>query len=172
MPEYRFASGGVPVFKQHKDADAKVIGEALAKISAAQRGRLKAEHVVDAARPTAHPLHRFFEWRDKVAAEAFRREQARSLIRAIEIVREDDEEGTAPAFVSITADDGRSYRSMEEVLTNVSLQLAVLKAAERDLRNFEKRYRELLDICDLVRSARERLGKRIAGTQDESRPSA
>lgn len=42
--------------------------------------RLRAQHVVDAARPSTSPLHGRFEWRDDVAAERYRLDQAGRLI--------------------------------------------------------------------------------------------
>lgn len=42
---------------------------------------LRPQHVVDAARPAESPLHAHFEWRDDIAAERYRIEQAKGLIR-------------------------------------------------------------------------------------------
>jgi len=46
-----------------------------------RRGRLTPEEVVDEARDPDSPLHRYFEWDDSAAAEAWRLNQARSMIR-------------------------------------------------------------------------------------------
>jgi hypothetical protein len=173
---YQFSRGGVPVHKHSKDDDPAVIGGELDKIAAAHDGRLQAADVVEAANPAGHPLHRHFEWRNNVAAQMWRQEQARSLIRSIEVVMDDNggEERTAPAYVSVV-DSGRSYRAIREVLTSSKLQLSMLVQAERDLRNWQNRYRELTDICEVVREARGRLAERIAKQQQnehESRPTA
>lgn len=172
MPTFAFNGRVLPIFSNRKDADPQEIGEQLEIIAKAHKGRLTPLDVVTAAKPTAHPLHKHFEWRDKVAAEAFRRDQARGMIRSIHIVREDEQDspdGNPPAFLSI-ADNGFSYRTVSDVLKSPALQLQVLKQAERDLRAFERRYRQLVDICDLVRGARERLSSRIS--EVESRPEA
>ncbi len=47
-------------------------------------GRLRPSAVVEAARPSDSPLHDLFEWDDRVAASAFRLEQARGIIRTVE----------------------------------------------------------------------------------------
>ena len=51
----------------------------------AKEGRLEADAVVRDAEDEDSPLHEVFEWDDKVAAHAYRVEQARSLIRTITI---------------------------------------------------------------------------------------
>lgn len=155
-----------------KKADPQKIGEALEKIGGID-GEVRPEAVVEAARPRRHVLHPFFEWRDDVAAEAYRLDQARRIVRCIRVVDEDD---AAPrmAYVSITdSSQGRRYVPTSTLIDNVQLQLEVLRQAEVDLRAWERRYRELSDICDLVRIARERLQDRrrdLGG--DDDRPSA
>ena len=49
-----------------------------------RKGRLLARDVLDAARDPSSPLHGCFEWDDGRAAEAYRLEQARELIRSIQ----------------------------------------------------------------------------------------
>jgi len=148
------------------DADPQIIGEELSKISLAVKGHLKPKNVVEAASNRRNVLHKFFEWDDKLAAHGYRIDQARILIRAITIQDTTSDNPPRRAFLSI-AEDGHSYRSINEVLTSETLQLAVLVAAEKDLRAFESRYAELLDICELVRGARQRLARRISRTKQE-----
>lgn len=50
-----------------------------------REGRLRPADVVDAARPADSPLHSHFEWDDGAAAERYRLNQARTLIRSITI---------------------------------------------------------------------------------------
>ena len=42
----------------------------------------------------------------------------------------------------------------------------IVAQAERDLISFETRYKNLTDICDLIRQARERLAVRRQAGQD------
>jgi hypothetical protein len=150
--------------KAAKKANPQVIGEALAKIAEQQGGRLTPEAVVEAARSPRHPLHKHFEWDDQAAAAAFRLDQARGIIRIVRVEDDDAPEGCVRAFLSV-ADKGTAYRGVQEVRTSVSLQTLVLRQAERDLEAFERRYRELTEICDLVRVAREALSDRLARTE-------
>lgn len=167
---YTFKEGPIPL-KNAKEADPQRIGEALAEIAAATDGHLTPRATVDAARDPRSALHPHFEWDDAAAAEAYRLDQARELIRMIRI-EDDNQENDPPAFLSVNEGKaGVSYRTYGDVLGSVTLQDAVLKAAERDLKAFEDRYRRLEDICNIVREARERIAAR-RGSKIESRASA
>lgn len=61
------------------------IALALAAIAATNGGKITPDQVVEAARDPASPLHDSFEWDDTVAAIAHRQDQARTLIRSVEI---------------------------------------------------------------------------------------
>ncbi len=157
---YSFREGPLPI-KNAKDADPQRIGEALAEIDA----------TVAAARDPHNALHPYFEWDDQMAADAYRLDQARGLIRLIRI-EDDTQENDPPAFFSVSEGKaGVSYRTHADVLGSLTLQDAVLRAAERDLKAFEDRYKRLEDICEIVHAARERIAARRA-SQIETRPSA
>lgn len=158
MIKYAFRDDGGPVILKNFDkANPQVIGETLAKIAATNEGRLSAPAVVKAASSKSSPLHPHFEWNDKIAANHFRVDQARSLIRLIRELPADGKE-PRPAYISI-ADQGTAYRSSEEVVTSLELQLIVLKQAERDLQAWERRYSMLREICELVTAAREKIAE-------------
>lgn len=157
MIKYVFKEAPIAIRKADK-ADPQKIGEALAKISEDHSGRLTPEAVVNAARSNKSPLHAHFEWNDAVAAQAFRLDQARSIIRLIRVEDETTSE-PQPAFISI-ADNGVAYRTRQEVVGSRELQLIVLQQAERDLKAFERRYHMLNDVCDLVRTAREGVARK------------
>lgn len=57
----------------------------LEKIKRKNFGNLTAELIVSASRSKEHPLHDFFNWDDKAAAELYRNKQARDLLRGIEV---------------------------------------------------------------------------------------
>ena len=159
MIRYAFKSDEVLTIKAAGKADPQKIGEALAKITDDNKGHLTPHAVVETARNPRHVLHRHFEWDNKKAAESFRLDQARSLVRSIH-VEADTETGTARAFLSVRDTDGVSYRGLSDVLKSHDLQQRVLNQAEKDLIAFEARYRSLEDVCALVRAARERLSER------------
>lgn len=150
----------VLTIKAADKADPQKIGEALAKISEAGAGELTPANVVEAARAPRHILHRHFEWDDAKAASSFRIEQARSIIQSIRVEDADADEGSTRAFVSVTAKGGTSYRTVSDVRNSADLQVLVLAQAERDLESFQRRYRELGEICSIVRTAQEAVKER------------
>lgn len=160
MVQYIFHEDEPLKIKNAKMAQAQVIGDALDEIRLARGGELQPMNVVDAARDPKHALHPHFEWDDSVAAEAFRLDQARSIIRIVRIADDSLDEGSARAFISIASDKGVSYRSLDEVKRSSDLRAAVLAGAERDLDAFQRRYRELKEICALVEPAKQAVRSR------------
>jgi len=153
------------------DADPDVVGQELMRITDAQKGYLKPEHVLEKAKSNRNPLHKHFEWSDKIAGHKYRLSQARCLIRCLNIIDDEDDEEERRGFVSITDDDhGKSYRKVSDILRDSDLQYKVLQEAERDLRNWMHRYEELADICDLVREAREKLTERLKQRRPKPEP--
>jgi hypothetical protein len=169
MIKYRFKEDEPLTIKAADKANPQKIGEALTAISATNGGHLVPSAVVQAARDTKSVLHRHFEWTDKIAAEKYRLDQARSLIRCIHVESDETESGVTRAFLSIRDKSGVSYRTVEDVLNSADLQQRVLAQAERDLIAFETRYKNLEDICSLIRAARERLAVRQKSAGQDSR---
>ena len=163
--KYVFRDDPVAILNAKK-ADPQRIGAALAKLAEAENGRLTPSAVVEAARDAKSPLNRHFEWDDAKAAQSYRLDQAREIIRVIRV--DDGSKEPARAFLSVKDDAGVSYRTAEEVSGSIDLQLAVLKQAERDLDAFTRRYNDLRDICDDVSRAREKVRTRRATM--EARP--
>jgi hypothetical protein len=130
------------------------------------------EAITDRDRPTAlwkaakssrHYLHKCYEWDVQLAAEAHWRTVSENLIRSIYAVDTETHE-QKPAFLSIAADDGRSYYHHSEIVGSASLQLALMKGAQRDLAAFQKRYRMLAVICPLIAAAQERIEEALAAS--------
>lgn len=124
--------------------------EALEEIKKLEdrRGRLTAEEVLEAARPSASPLHGFFEWDDSKAAEAHRLEQARDLIRRVKIELEFEERVIqTPRYVK---DPGKGHKE--------SGYISILKVNRETARDIMKRELETLG-GDLGRVLRIAQGK-------------
>lgn len=168
MIRYVFGDGPV-IIKGAKNADPQAIGEALATVAAGRDGQLLPTEVVDAARDNSNPLHQHFEWDDGIAAEKFRLEQARDIIRCIRVEKIGDNTEPSRAFLSIN-DGGTSYRSVQEVRESPDLQAKLLAAAERDLEAFTTRYRSLKDICDIIETAKKAIKSKRK--KDETRKAA
>ncbi len=160
MIRYAFREDGPVAVKNVAKANPQRIGEELAKLAKGSAGRLTPSAVVEAARNPRSAMHKCFEWDDAKAAAAFRLDQARDLIRVIRTVDEEDQ--PTRAFLSVADPSGVSYRAAQEIAGSRELQLAVLKQAERDLEAFERRYRDLQDVCESVRIVREKVSGRRA----------
>lgn len=105
-------------------------------------GLIQPVEVVEAARDEQSPLHRFFEWDDGTAAEAFRLVQARNLIRSVRIARG---EPTGPQIVNVTiihADTGekrRGYVPTERAVSEPDLRAQILQDARRGIEAYRNR---------------------------------
>ena len=159
MPKYSFSQEEPLGFKNADKADPQVIGEELDRIADKHEGKLKAAYVIEEAISPRHVLHKHFEWNNAVAADQYRLDQARALIR---VVRQlvDDKPVPVRSFMSITDSKGRSYRKVTEVITDQRLQLLALEQADRDFASWAQRLADYQDICDLVSLVRDKLSRR------------
>lgn len=152
--------------------DPQRVGEELTRIAETHGGALHAENVVEVARDPAHVLHAHFEWDDSRAAHLHRLSTARQIIRIVRI-----ETGTPPelrrAFFNVHSSDGRSYRTLSEVLSSQSLRDRILEQAQRDLEAWQARYHEFRDLVEAaVVDLRKRGRHKTTPKGDDSRPSA
>jgi hypothetical protein len=162
MIRYIFSDAPLTILGANK-ANPQRIGEALKAVTDQAKGKLTPKAVVEAARNNKSPLHKHFEWDDAKAAESYRLEQARELIR---IIRVEEESGPVRAFFSI-ADRGTSYRALEEVRATPSLQEIVMKQALRDLKAFEERYRDMRDVCEDIRAAQRKISTKLTAANEQ-----
>lgn len=130
--------------------DAQAAGEELERIRVKNNGRLESEMVVEAARKKTSPLHPAFEWNDAAAADAYRVEQAKYLIRSIEVIVEADANSRpVRAFVSVVRDEDRSYTSVSHALADPELRRQVLLSALKELEAWRVRYAELVELANV-----------------------
>lgn len=158
-PLYTFKDGVISL-KNAKKANPQKMGEELTDVSNSNGGRMHPAAVVERARSTESTLHKHFEWDDSVCGIQQRLLQARNIISIIRI-KETEQEDPIPAFISIKDTTGTAYRTAGEIIKSEHLQLYVLQQANRDLMAFEKRYKELADICKQVKFARVTLEEKI-----------
>ena len=145
--EYRYESGA-----RFRGVAAQVAGRELARIRTENDGKLRPADTVAAARPDDAPLHPIFTWDDKRAAENWRLEEARHLIRAVRIVTK---AGDEPAFVHIRvnqmaqedADEGPYYQSTRVAVKSEDEWTVAVDAALERLSSAEKAVNELKTIA-------------------------
>lgn len=133
--------------------DRNVIDE-LKRIES-DNGRLRPKDVVDAARADASPLHGHFEWDDTEAAEKYRIDQARGLIRVcVEYVGGGKEKRRIQAFVNLTTDRnaGGGYRSTTQVLAMDSLRAQLIEDAMMDMDRFRAKYASISELAAVIQT--------------------
>lgn len=137
----------------------EVVAE-LKRIADEHGGQLRPLDVVDAARELTSPLHVHFEWEDSVAAERYRVNQARQLIRVtVEWIGNPNEAVSTRVFVSLSTDrDSKAggYRATVDVLSDEAYRQQLLADAMEDMRRFQAKYRaltELMRVFDAMRAA-------------------
>lgn len=91
--------------------------KALERLADSTEGNLTPEAVLNAARVAESPLHKHFEWDDSVAAEAYRKDQARQLIQSYKLHIVDDRgERTLRYYTNVIVEDEHAYRRTEDVI--------------------------------------------------------
>lgn len=116
-------------------------------------GELTPGAVVQVARDPKHPLHNRFEWDDSVAAEKYRLDQARQLIRVVKVTEtRGNELLRTREFVSVHREAGPSYVPIDEVKADPFTSKLVLQQAAREWRQMFARYRHLEEFLDAVRA--------------------
>lgn len=133
----------------HVQIEAQVAGEELERLRSINNGRLTSEMVLAAAQADESPLHEAFEWNDARAALAHRLDQARYLIRSVEVVVERSGAEPTPvrAFVSVERDTDRSYTSTAHALADEELRRQVLDRAWHELEAWRRRHAELTEFA-------------------------
>jgi hypothetical protein len=171
---YVFREEHIRTFRNSDSADPNKIGTALWKLAQENGGRLEPDRAVAAARAPGHALHKHLTWNDSDAAHSWRVREMQSIIRSICLVEPEEHDPPRRGWLSVDDASGVSYHALDEVLGSRDLQLSVLRRALRDLQAFEDRYRELEDICSMVKTARSvlqaRLASHVGGQQEVGAP--
>ena len=123
-------------------------------------GRLNAQTVVDVSRPEDAPLHPAFEWRDPIAAEEWRKHQARHMINAIIVKPETPEAPEAPMMrVFYQADKATSnYESINAIIKQPDKMENLLRQAECDMKTFKAKYHMLSQLSGVIDAMDQVLG--------------
>ena len=122
--------------------DAQIAGEMCAKLE--KEGRLTAKNLLDENRNKDAPLHGAFNWNDSEAAELYREEQARYIIRCI-VVKKENVDEPIRQFVHVDVNESK-YHSVDVLLSKNDTRDAVLKMALAELLAFEKKYQGLKEL--------------------------
>ena len=130
-------------------ADANKVADEISRIGEAP----STQDIVNAARDESTELHKCFEWDDSVAAESWRRQQARYVIHHLVIY-----EGKVPTErpeirIRYHDDTKKGYVETTKIVVNRDAYKELLAQAYAELRAFKVKYgmlKELREILDLI----------------------
>lgn len=113
----------------------------LERIREIEGDTITPQAIVDASRPEDAVLHPEFEWDDTAAANEWRKEQARSIVQAIEVVESDGSlEHRSPAMVSVVVEGARGYQPTSVAFEDADSAEFVIGEALAALANWKRRY--------------------------------
>lgn len=142
------------------------VSDELAAIASSNGGVLLPAKVVEFARNPETALHAKFDWNDSEAAEKWRLEQARQVIR-LNVVVIPNHNAPVRAYVSLTPDrEGEGgYRRLVDIISRDDLAAQMLADALADLRSVKRKYealRALRPIWDALESVDAHQGEKAA----------
>lgn len=109
--------------------------------------------IVEAGRNSNTELHKCFDWNDAVAAEKWRIEQAREIVRHL-VIKQDAPPKDRPQIRYFFKPQGEvGYKPTEVIVKREDSYNALLAQAYAELRAFKAKYNcleELRDILDLI----------------------
>lgn len=120
-----------------------------------KHGYVTPQLMVEAAKDRKNPLHRYFEWDDRQAAQRFRVHQARMILSHVMIEIRPGLE--TRAFVNVRVDDSdpdaptSRWQPVEEVMKQPKLKAQLLATALEELESFRHRYQTLRQLADVHR---------------------
>lgn len=130
---------------------ASIIGMEIQSITD-KHGCCKPQMLVKRAEPMDSPIHNQFTWDNDEAAEQYRIEQARNLIRSVRIVHVDMPAAEQPiirAFMHVRASeketkfDGPAYLPIVTVMNSAEYKEQVLAEAKERLKEWLSKYKDL-----------------------------
>lgn len=146
---FEFAEGAR--FQTGAVHDAGAVGLHLELLRAEGKGELTPEDVLADAKHDNSPLHSYFEWDDGAAAEQYRLQQARGLIRAVVAVytHEDKPATRTKAYVHISDPGAPHYREASHAMSHSRTRKMVLERAWKELQAWRQRYKDLKEFAEL-----------------------
>lgn len=131
-------------------------GKELARIEK-KHGAIKPADVVTESRPEEAPLHPHFTWDDSVAAEKWREDEARAIIRSVRVIEHADmphaEQPVIRCFVNVRASDdeqkfdGCGYIGTMRAVKVQAYRDQVLAAAKAEIKLWQRKYADLLTFA-------------------------
>lgn len=131
-------------FPEMYKVSAQEAGEELERIYNTH-GKMDPADIVDESRPDDAPLHPCFEWRDDVAAERWREQQARQICCCIVTQAETSagKQMEVRAFVNVE----KTYQPLAVVFKSTDKTAELLASAMKELESFKSKYQNLSQLA-------------------------
>lgn len=125
-------------------------------------GEVTPKILVDDARPEGALMHVMYEWKDTVAAEKYRYNQAKKIMSELIVVhvsqKEPELKEPVRAFVSVKPrNESASFRPIVAALSDEETKNQVISNAKLELESYERKYRGIIDIIPILEEMIERL---------------
>ncbi len=128
------------------DADAQAVADEIAAIGETATP----VQIVDKARDEATELHKCFTWDDAEAAEKYRLNEARQIVRLLVIKPREDEAETKSEpirlFYKTDRDHDSGYKQTRLILQDKDEYRALLRQAKAELNAFRVKYKTLVEL--------------------------
>lgn len=159
LPVYRYAVSSRINLAHLEHKDLPKVLQHLHKLEQS-RGRINTHELIDSAKAQSSPIHKYFDWDDKTAAEKFRRSQAVRLVSSIVMIPENSKDQVEiPVFMSVrtTPADEKvkaiAYVSTNTVTRDPARLHEVVQKGKCRLVRFRERYaflEEFARVCEAI----------------------
>lgn len=139
MIEYAWKQ--TPCRFNRNNADAQKCGEEI------EKANFNIDTMLEFAKNEDSELHKLFEWNNDVAAERYRRLQAREIIGAI-VIKGTEKTETPIRCFQITSTPN-TYAPTQTFLVNKEEYTSLLARAKSELKNIQNRYSQLAELEDV-----------------------
>ena len=120
-------------------------------ITARSRDGITPSDVLEEAKNSSSPLHNYFEWDDRKAAQRWRIEQAKYLLRHIDVIveLEDRPEEKIITRAWQCPENGSGYQATKRIMESVDARSLLLEQALRELEWFKTKYAILQELSGI-----------------------
>ncbi len=114
------------------------------------------EMIVNYARDDSTELHKCFQWDDSIAAENWRKQQARNVVLSLTVTVETKSHGAQQFRVMQNVD--RVYMPVTMIYRDQDQYARLLQEAKAQLAQFRKRYKALTELHEVIEEIDKLLG--------------
>ena len=107
-------------------------------------GKFTPMEVLEKAKDETTELHKCFEWNDSIAAEKYRLEQAKNIIRMLVYKKENKEQQVVRYYAK--TETKHVYQPTKQFLVQEDEYQGLLRRALAELESFKKKYHTLTEL--------------------------